>query len=83
MYGRFQFYKDMFAKSGHPDAGKGFSKALTDDLIVSGDEQTVAARLREIVASGLGEPLAYPLFVGSDAQASLMRTFAAVAASES
>jgi F420-dependent oxidoreductase-like protein len=81
MYGRFQFYKDMFAKSGYPDAGEGFSQALVDDLVVCGKEETVAKRLAELAASGIGNVMAHPLPVGDDLQASLMRAFAAVAES--
>lgn len=82
MYGRFQFYKDMFAKSGYPDAGEGFSQALVDDLVVYGTEKTVASKLAEIAASGLGDVLAYPLMVGSDPVKSFTQAFAAVAASQ-
>lgn len=79
MYGRFQFYKDMFAKSGYPDAGEGFSQALVDDLVVYGNEKTVAQRLAELAASGIGDVMAHPLPAGDDPQVSLMRAFAAVA----
>jgi hypothetical protein len=82
MYGRFHFYKDMFAKSGYPDAGEGFSQALVDDLVVYRNEKTVAKRLSEFATSGIGDVLAHPLPVGSDPQTSLMRAFAAVADSK-
>ncbi|MFN8626712.1 MAG: LLM class flavin-dependent oxidoreductase [Candidatus Binatia bacterium] len=81
MYGRFQFYKDMFAKSGYPDAGAAFSQALVDDLVVYGNEKAVAKRLAELAASGIGNVMAHPMLVGDDPKASLTRAFAAVAES--
>ncbi|MFN8638842.1 MAG: LLM class flavin-dependent oxidoreductase [Dehalococcoidia bacterium] len=40
------FYLAMFAQAGFADAAEGYSDALLDDLVVSGTEDDVAARLR-------------------------------------
>jgi alkanesulfonate monooxygenase SsuD/methylene tetrahydromethanopterin reductase-like flavin-dependent oxidoreductase (luciferase family) len=51
MYARFQFYRDMFAKSGYPGAAEDFSQALTDELVVYGSSDQVAQKLRALAAS--------------------------------
>lgn len=78
MYARFQFYNQMFRDAGHPDAADGLSQSLVDDLVIYGDEVTVAERLRERAAEGFGEVMAMPLIVGEDRQGSIERAFAAV-----
>ncbi len=43
------FYRHMFAEAGHPVPEDGtLPDALIDSLVVSGDQQTIAARLREL-----------------------------------
>ena len=78
-YPRFQFYRDMFARAGYPEAAEGLSEALVADLVVSGDEQTVANRLLELLDAGMGELLVMPLTVGEDHEGSRARAFGAIA----
>lgn len=57
-YGKLPFYAHMFAESGYPVAVDGtVSDALIDNLVVSGDDETVSRRLHELLASGLDELL--------------------------
>ena len=79
MYARFQFYQDMFRRAGHPDAAEGLNAALVDDLVIYGDEATVAERLAQRAAEGFGEVMAMPLIVGDDRAGSVQRTLAAIA----
>lgn len=78
-YPRFQFYQDMFRKSGYPDAAEGLSDALIDDLVIWGSEAVVAERLRQRAAEGFGEVMALPLLTGDDRAASMRRSLAAIA----
>ena len=80
VYARFQFYQDMFRTAGHPDAAEGLSQSLIDDLVIHGDEATVARRLAERQAAGFGEVMVLPLIAGDDRAGSVRRTFDAVAA---
>ena len=79
MYGRFQFYSDMFAAAGFPDAAAGLSRALVEDLVAFGSEETVAKRLAELAGLGFGEVMAMPIAAGENRQASVQRAYAAVA----
>lgn len=57
-YGRLPFYANMFAAAGFPvDAGGNVGDALIDDLVVSGEDAAVAARLRGLLDAGLDELL--------------------------
>ncbi len=57
-YGRLPFYASMFAEAGHPVSADGvMSDALFDDLVVSGDEETVVKQLTDLLAMGLDELL--------------------------
>lgn len=48
-YGKLPFYANMFADAGFPVEGDGMmTDALIKSLVISGDPQTVAARLREL-----------------------------------
>ncbi len=61
-YGRLPFYRNMFAEAGYPVPEDGtIPDALIDNLVVSGDEQTIAARLRELLNGGLDELLLLPI----------------------
>ncbi|HZC47646.1 MAG TPA: LLM class flavin-dependent oxidoreductase [Nitrososphaeraceae archaeon] len=56
MYAKFPFYAKMFADAGFPlTANQSISDALVDNLVISGNEDTVAARFTELVAAGLDE----------------------------
>ena len=78
-YPRFQFYQDMFRKSGYPDAAEGLSETLIDDLVVWGSEAEVAERLRQRAAERFGEVMALPLIVGDDRMGGIRRSLAAIA----
>lgn len=65
-YGNFPFYASMFAQAGFPVAENGvMSDALFDSLVVSGDEATVASRLKGLLTSGLDELLVMPIGVAN------------------
>ena len=82
-YPRSPFYQRMFADAGHPEAFEGaWSDAMLDDVVFTGDEETVAARLREMLAWGATEVLAHPVTAGDDRESSLRRTLELVAAVE-
>ncbi len=68
-YGRLPFYRHMFAEAGHPVPEDGtLSDALIDSLVVSGDEQTIATRLSDLLSSGLDELLLMPIPVENEVQ---------------
>ena len=74
-YPRSPFYQEMFAASGHPEARDGaWSDGMIEDVVLSGDEETVAGRLRELFDWGATEVLAHPITAGSDTSASMERT---------
>ncbi|MDA1062395.1 MAG: LLM class flavin-dependent oxidoreductase [Chloroflexi bacterium] len=72
------FYGRMLAAAGFPDAARDVDEALIDALIVSGSEQQVAARLRELLDDGMGELLVMPIGPGGS-EPWIERGFAAVA----
>ncbi|MBM3140192.1 MAG: LLM class flavin-dependent oxidoreductase [Chloroflexi bacterium] len=78
MYARVPNYQGMFTAAGY-DVSEGYSDALLDDLVVFGDEATVAAGLRRWRDAGMREILAQPLVDPSDRAGSVARAFAAVA----
>jgi F420-dependent oxidoreductase-like protein len=68
-YGHLPFYRHMFAEAGYPVLEDGtLPNALIDNLVVSGDEQTIAARLSELLSNGLDELLLMPVPVKDEAQ---------------
>ncbi len=74
-YPRSPFYQEMFAASGHPEARDGaWSDGMIEDVVLSGDEETVAGRLRELFDWGATEVLAHPITAGSDTSVSMERT---------
>jgi alkanesulfonate monooxygenase SsuD/methylene tetrahydromethanopterin reductase-like flavin-dependent oxidoreductase (luciferase family) len=57
-YGKLPFYATMFAESGHPVAHDGtMPDDLVESLVVSGTNETIAARFNELLSSGLDELL--------------------------
>jgi F420-dependent oxidoreductase-like protein len=63
-YGKLPFYAEMFADAGFPVSSDGtMSDALLESLVVSGDEDTVATRLTDLLAQGLDELLVMPIAV--------------------
>ena len=56
MYAKFPFYVKMFADAGFPlTASQMISDSLIDSLILSGNEDTLAAQFTELLAAGLDE----------------------------
>jgi F420-dependent oxidoreductase-like protein len=56
MYAKFPFYAKMFADAGFPlTGGQKVPDSLVDSLIVSGNEDTVAAQFTKLLAAGLDE----------------------------
>lgn len=75
MYAKFPFYAKMFADAGFPlTAGQMISDSLIDSLIVSGNEDTVAAQFTELLAAGLDELMVtlVPIKDAMDEQTRLM-----------
>ena len=71
-YPRSPFYQEMFAASGHPEARESaWSDGMIEDVVLSGDEETVAGRLRELFDWGATEILAHPITAGGDTSASM------------
>lgn len=67
-YARLPFYARMFADAGFAPGPDGtIPDALIDGLVVSGDEATIAARLRELLAQGLDELLVMPVPIADEA----------------
>ncbi len=65
-YGKLPFYAAMFADAGFPVSSDGtMSDALVDNLVVSGDEATISARLTDLLAQGLDELLVMPITVAN------------------
>lgn len=57
-YARLPFYAKMFADAGFPVSPDGTAPdALIDNLVVSGDESTIAIRLADLLEAGLDELL--------------------------
>jgi len=67
MYGKLPFYASMFANAGFPVSSDGtMSDELFDSLVISGNEDTIRARIVDMLAQGLDELLVMPVVV-SDA----------------
>ena len=74
-YPRSPFYQQMFVDSGHPEAREGtWSDGMLDDVVFMGDEEAVAARLRNLLAFGATEIIAHPVLAGVDHDTSWRRT---------
>ncbi len=80
-YPRLPFYAAMFKAAGFPEAGEsGWSDRMVDATVVHGDEATVARRIDEYFAAGIGEVMAHAVPAGADREASLNRTLNGLAA---
>ncbi|MBM3940808.1 MAG: LLM class flavin-dependent oxidoreductase [SAR202 cluster bacterium] len=79
-YPRSFNYQEMFAASGHPEAREGtWSNAMIDAVVVSGGEEQVAMRLRELSEWGFGELLVTVVPAGADAVGSRERALSLLA----
>jgi len=68
-YGQLPFYRQMFAEAGYPVPENGeIPDALIDNLVVYGDEQTITARLGELLSSGFSELLLQSIPVKNESQ---------------
>ena len=73
-------YREMFRAAGFPEAREGiFSDGMAAAVVVGGDEDAVARRLRAYLEAGMDEVIASVVTVGDDHRASLERTLALVA----
>ena len=78
-YASLPFYARMFAETGYPlEAGNAFGDALLDAIVVSGNDDAVAARLLDLLRQGLDE-LLVSLLPGPDRDAEEARLLALVA----
>jgi len=78
-YSNIPFYRAMYEQAGVPQQMGEVGDDLIDALVVWGNEDQVVARMKQMLADGLGEVLAMPLVVGGDRDASLDRAYRAVA----
>ena len=69
-------YKGMFVDAGFPEANESdeWSEGMKDAVLLTGGEETVALRLRELFDWGAGELLVTVVTAGPDAAASWDRT---------
>jgi len=69
-YQRLPFYRAMWLEAGYEDAaGTEFTRRMFDALVVHGDEQQVADRLRRLPSFGAREIIAMPLLLTEDRNA--------------
>ncbi|MQF90112.1 MAG: LLM class flavin-dependent oxidoreductase [SAR202 cluster bacterium] len=69
------FYQNMLVASGFAEATQGvWSDAMSDGVVISGNEETVALGIQELFTVGATEVLASPILAGADKGASLERT---------
>jgi hypothetical protein len=75
-YAKVPFYASMFSDAGFPlVSDQTVPYALVDSLVISGNEETAAARFTELLAAGLDELMVslVPTASASDEQALLMQ----------
>ena len=70
------FYQQMFALAGYPEAEQlnGWSDRMLREIVISGPEQDIAARLQRFFDAGASEVLVSIIPAGPDKQASWDRT---------
>jgi len=56
-------YRGMFETAGFHDAAGGDLNALIDAVAVYGTDETVSAKLSQIISEGAGEIIAHPMFI--------------------
>jgi F420-dependent oxidoreductase-like protein len=67
-YGKLPFYASMFVDAGFAIPSDGtMSDELFDSLVISGDEETIRARIADVLAQGLDELLVMPVIVADAA----------------
>ncbi len=66
-YPRIPFYSAMWQSAGYPEAKDGtFSDRMRETLVISGDAESVATRIREISSYGVDEVIMMPLLLEND-----------------
>lgn len=74
-YAAIPFYQQMLSVAGYPEALEGkWSPGMVDAVLVSGGEEAVATRLREIFEWGAAEVLVSVVTAGPDPERSRDRT---------
>lgn len=69
------FYANMFAQAGYADTPQsGWTDEMLDEVLIAGDEDAVASRIRTLFEWGASELLATPIPAGDDPQATEDRT---------
>ncbi len=69
-YQRLPFYKAMWVEAGFPEAeGPEFTRNMCDALVISGNEDQVEERIRNLPSFGAGEIIAMPLLLENDRDA--------------
>ena len=69
------FYANMFAEAGFTDTPEsGWTNEMLDEVLIAGDEATVAERIQTIFDWGASELLATPIPAGDDPAATEERT---------
>lgn len=83
LYPRLEAYSALLARSGVPDAERGllegWTDAMIDAVIPHGDQASLARAQAAYQAAGVDELAFLPVGVGSDPQASVARTWKALA----
>ncbi len=69
------FYANMFAESGFTGSPEsGWTNQMLDEVLIAGDEEAVASRIRTVFDWGASELLATPIPAGDDPDATEERT---------
>ncbi len=69
------FYANMFAQAGYADTpSSGWTNDMLDEVLIAGDEDAVASRIRTLFEWGATELLATPIPAGDDPRATEDRT---------
>jgi hypothetical protein len=79
IYTRYPFYVKMFTIAGFPTTvGGAAPDALVDNLVISGNEDTLSERFSELLASGLDELMVtlLPIINANDEQVRFLQLVA-------
>lgn len=79
LYPRLPNYAAMFRAAGYEPENDGWTNAMIDAVVIHGDEETVASRLRALFAAGVGEVIVHPIGAPSDPAGSIERAWQLVA----
>ncbi|MDW8255209.1 MAG: TIGR03564 family F420-dependent LLM class oxidoreductase [Chloroflexota bacterium] len=79
LYPRLPNYAAMFRAAGYEPENDSWTDAMIDAVVISGDETTVANRLRALFAQGVSEVIVHPIGAPSDPAGSTERAWQLVA----